>query len=198
MNKKILIGSIIAVIILTLVSFTSVVGYISVKSDSRIASPLFGIRANRAINNKQDAVTSDYIGKGKAINIILPKRIDNVNLMYKAIDSINKMNDRTFDRFLDLTCSRLSNKEGFTNKEIDEIVEQCRYIREYPDEVKSVVTVDNIRRDITSDYCLTLNNGAFPLMCFIMTALALIIMEIVMYIILFITHTSSLICTYSC
>ncbi len=40
MNKKILIGSIIAVVLLTLVSFTSVVGFQSVKSDSKIHSPL--------------------------------------------------------------------------------------------------------------------------------------------------------------
>jgi hypothetical protein len=42
MNKKILIDSIIAVEILVLVSFTSVVGYISVESDVKI-SPLFNI-----------------------------------------------------------------------------------------------------------------------------------------------------------
>ena len=156
MKKKIFIGSIIAVALLILVSFSSVVGYSSVKSDSRIASPLFGIRTNRAINKEQDAVTSDYIGKGKAINIPLPKRNDNVNLMYRMIDFISKANDRTFDRFLDLVCSRLSNEEGFTNKEIDEIIEQCRYIRQYPDEVESVVANDNTRKYATLNIIATI------------------------------------------
>ena len=172
MKKKILIGSIIAVVLLTLVSFTSAVGYSSVESDRKIISPLFGIRTKRAINNKQDAITSDYIGKGKAINILLPKRNDDVNLMYRMINFISKTNDKTFDR----------------------IDEQIRYVREYPDEVKNVVTVDNIGRDITSDFCATFNNGAFPLMCYIMTILELIIVDIIMYILDFLTHTSSLIC----
>ena len=194
MKKKILIGSIIAVVLLTLVSFTSAVGYSSVESDRKIISPLFGIRTKRAINNKQDAITSDYIGKGKAINILLPKRNDDVNLMYRMINFISKTNDKTFDRFLDLVCNSLSNEEVFDNEKIDEIDEQIRYVREYPDEVKNVVTVDNIGRDITSDFCATFNNGAFPLMCYIMTILELIIVDIIMYILDFLTHTSSLIC----
>jgi len=163
MNKKILIGSIIAVVILTLVSFSSVVGYNSVKSDSKIVSPLFSIR-----NNKGD-VSSDYIGKGKAINILLPKRNSNINSMYRMIDFISKANDRNFDRFLDLVSSRLSNEEDFTNKEIDEIVEQCRYIREYPDEVKSVVINDNIRNDYRAVEITFIDS--FPLFCFTICAI---------------------------
>ena len=52
MNKKILIGSIIAVTILIGVSFTSVVGYRSVASDVK-ASPLFNIRTSRAIDEEE-------------------------------------------------------------------------------------------------------------------------------------------------
>ena len=48
MNKKILIGSIIAVVILVLVSFTGVVGYQTTKSSTIArASPLFKVRTNR-------------------------------------------------------------------------------------------------------------------------------------------------------
>ena len=84
MKKKILIGSIIAVVILILVSFSSVVGFQSVKSDSKIESPLFGVRTNRAINDENNGVKSDYIGKGKEIKIHLPKRSNEV-ISFKKI-----------------------------------------------------------------------------------------------------------------
>ena len=64
MNKKILLGSIIAAVILVLVSFTSVVGYSSVKSTSGKASPLFSIRTSRAIDEETKDFTCDYVGKG--------------------------------------------------------------------------------------------------------------------------------------
>jgi len=81
MKKKILIVSIIAVLILLLVSFTSVVGYQSVKSDSKITSPLFKVRNNPKdllfqtildlANNKEQLRRMYVIGQ------ILSKRISN-------------------------------------------------------------------------------------------------------------------------
>ena len=53
MDKKILIGSIIAVAILVLVSFTGVVGYQTTKSSTiDVASPLFTVRSSRAIDKE--------------------------------------------------------------------------------------------------------------------------------------------------
>ena len=57
-NKKILLGSIIAVAVLIGVSFTSVVGYSSVKSNSAINSPLFNVRTNRAIDKERRIITT--------------------------------------------------------------------------------------------------------------------------------------------
>jgi len=73
MNKKILIGSIIAVAILILVSFTSVVGYRRVESNVK-DSPLFNIRSSRAVDKEGKDFTTDYVGKGEEINIPVPKR----------------------------------------------------------------------------------------------------------------------------
>ena len=54
MNKKILIGNIIAVAILVLVSFTGVIGYQTTKSSTIArASPLFAVRSNRAIDEER-------------------------------------------------------------------------------------------------------------------------------------------------
>ncbi len=57
MNKKILIGSIIAVAILILVSFTGVVGYQTTKSSTIAkASPLFTVRSSRAIDEESEDI----------------------------------------------------------------------------------------------------------------------------------------------
>ena len=135
MKKKILIGSIIAVVILTLVSFSSVVGYNSVKSDSKIASPLFGIRTNRAINNKQDAVTSDYIGKGKAINILLPKRNDRTVLLHKFIDSISKMDAKAFIGFLSNILNRINYNDRIRDENFIKIILPLQYLKNNPEDM---------------------------------------------------------------
>jgi len=71
-NKRILVGSIIAVVIFILMSFTSVVGFEKVESDSKIMSPLFGVRTNRAVNKDIPIIRGTFIGKGKEISISLP------------------------------------------------------------------------------------------------------------------------------
>jgi len=132
MNKKILIGSIIAVVLLTLVSFSSVVGYSSVKSDSKIVSPLFGIRTNRAIDKEQDAVTSDYIGKGKAINILLPRRNDKADLIEKFVNLIKGMDEKSFDRFVDLFINHLHSRDDIQGYDDEEIILSLNLIRDNP------------------------------------------------------------------
>ncbi|UCD13327.1 MAG: hypothetical protein JSW60_07155, partial [Thermoplasmatales archaeon] len=102
MNKKILIGSIIAVAVLIGVSFTSVVGYSNVKSNSIETSPLFTVRTKRAIDEESRDLIYDYVGKGEEIIIPLPKRKDRAVLQQKFIDIINSMDDTTFNRFLNI------------------------------------------------------------------------------------------------
>jgi hypothetical protein len=101
MNKKILIGSIIALCILVGVSFTSVVGYRSVASDVK-ASPLFNIRSSRAIDEESEDLSCDYLGSGNSINLLIPERDDKIELIQKAIESIRKMDDKTFKRFVEI------------------------------------------------------------------------------------------------
>ncbi|UCF12886.1 MAG: hypothetical protein JSW06_01180 [Thermoplasmatales archaeon] len=106
MNKKILIASIVASVVLIGVSFTSVVGFNSDKSTSAINSPLFGIRSQRATNRlAKRVVTSDYIGKRKTITISFPTKNSTLLLFQRVIDGISKMNDKIFAKFLDITIS---------------------------------------------------------------------------------------------
>ncbi|UCF12211.1 MAG: hypothetical protein JSW06_09240 [Thermoplasmatales archaeon] len=98
MKKKLIIGCIIAVVILVLVSFTGVVGYQTTKSNSVKVSPLFNIRTNRAIDEESKDLTCKYVGKGNTLPF--PERDDKTIMIQKAIDSISKMDDKTFDRFI--------------------------------------------------------------------------------------------------
>jgi len=127
MKKKILIGSIIAVVILTLVSFTSVVGYSSVKSDSKIASPLFSIK-----NNKGD-VSSNYLGKGKGTNLLIPRRDNPKQVLISVIKRISYMNDGNFN---DL-CKRIEfgniNRRDFSGVDKMELLNMIKIIKKYPD-----------------------------------------------------------------
>ena len=98
MKKKILIGSIIAVAILVLVSFTNVVGY-NTASSSIKDSPLFSIRTKRAINEESNGIAWDYVGKDKDITIPFPTFNSRNTLLQKVIDTISRMDDETFNRF---------------------------------------------------------------------------------------------------
>ncbi|UCF12212.1 MAG: hypothetical protein JSW06_09245 [Thermoplasmatales archaeon] len=99
MKKKILIGSIGAVIILVLVSFTGVVGYQTTKSSTIAkASPLFKVRTNRAIGEESKELTCDYFGKGSTLPF--PERNKKVIIVQRVIDRIRLMDDKTFERFI--------------------------------------------------------------------------------------------------
>ena len=75
-NKLLVGGSAIAVVVLVLASLSPVVGYNSVESSVK-DSPLFSIRTKRAIDEESHTFTSDYIGKGEEINILIPARNSN-------------------------------------------------------------------------------------------------------------------------
>ena len=75
MNKKILIISILAAIIVALAPLSSVVGTINVNSDTKKGSPLFAVRTQRSQDeeNAKNIITN-YLGKGEQLSILLPKR----------------------------------------------------------------------------------------------------------------------------
>jgi hypothetical protein len=86
MNKKILMGSILAVAILILVSFAGVVGY-QTTNQLTIAktSPLFTVRSSRAIDEDSKNLSCDYVGKGEECTIYLGKRPNFVYLNHYYI-----------------------------------------------------------------------------------------------------------------
>jgi hypothetical protein len=107
MDKKPLIGvSICAMILLVLGSLTNVVGYQSVKSTVN-DSPLFQTRTQRATNQQQNSITSQYLGMGKGILFQFPMRDNRTESLIKAIEYIGKMDDETYERFTERCIQRI-------------------------------------------------------------------------------------------
>jgi hypothetical protein len=129
MNKKILIGSIIAICIFVGVSFTSVVGYRSVDSDVKV-SPLFNIRSSRAIDEKSTGLSCEYVGMGEYINLLIPTRDDENNLFQNYIEKIQLMSDETFNRFVDLLIHRHQQNKDFKDVSDAEVITALYYLRE--------------------------------------------------------------------
>ena len=138
MNKKILFTGCIGVaVIIALVSFTTVVGFQSAKSTYAINSPLFGVRTSRAINEESKDLTCDYAGKGEESILSIPKRDSETSRIQKAIDSISKIDDETFDRLVDF----LINRQGKRIKEenIPEMINVLHQLKINPDEIKNYI-----------------------------------------------------------
>ncbi len=165
MRKKILIGSIIAVAILVLVSFTGVVGYQTTKSSTIArASPLFTVRSSRAIDEEINDFTCDYVGKGEDITISLPTYNSRNIRLQKVIDVISRMDDETFDRFIALVIFRLNQDDKIKDVDTQDIINVLHRLR--TDELKDYIIGGN-ENDFynTNDY--TFENwfpGCFLLM----------------------------------
>jgi hypothetical protein len=127
MKKKLIIGCIIAVVILVLVSFTGVVGYQTTKSTIARASPLFKVRTNRAIGEESNVLNCKYVGKG--ITLPFPERDDKTILNQKVVDSIRKMDDKTFERFIAYIIDSAKNDNKFNGVNPDRIREALNLIR---------------------------------------------------------------------
>ena len=78
MRKKVLVVSIFAAVLMVLLPISAVVGTNIVKSDVEkisIASPLFAVRTQRSLNKEEiKKINSNYLGKGKQLNILLPEK----------------------------------------------------------------------------------------------------------------------------
>ena len=137
MKEKILIGSILAVIILILVSFTGVVGYQTTKSSTIArASPLFNIRSSRAIDEESKNIACDYVGKGEGINIPLPTRDSKIILIRKFIDKIAMMDDKAFIWFLSSILNRINYNDRIRDENNIEIMLSLQYLKNNPEDMK--------------------------------------------------------------
>lgn len=137
MKTKLVVGSIIAVVILILLSFTSVVGFQSVKSDSKIASPLFRIR------NQKGEITSNYIRKGDTVGIYFPAEKSKIASVQGVIVKIRNMNDDENNKFIDYIHNNFYSKSIIEEREFNNLVILLEKIRNNPYEFMSNVQLDN-------------------------------------------------------
>jgi hypothetical protein len=128
-DKKPLIGlSICAVVLLVLGSLSNVVGYQSVKSTVN-DSPLFNVRTQRATNQQKNIIISQYLGIGKGNLLQFPIKDAKTEALKNAIEFINKMNDKTFHRFVEKIKTLISQKENTKDidfNDIENILHQLR------------------------------------------------------------------------
>lgn len=93
MNKKALIMSSLAVVLIVSASLSSVVGTIAVKSNDEkisIASPLFAVRAQRSLNKEETKkINSNYLGKGNTLNLLFLRKSSLQSYIDKALKIID-------------------------------------------------------------------------------------------------------------
>jgi len=135
MDKYPLIGvSIIAVVLLVLGSLTNVVGYQSVKSSGVNESPLYSVRTKRAISeNSKDTLISNYLGKGKENLLQFPPLDNKTESLNYIFESMKKMDDATFQRFLILIKQRLKETTSLNELQLHEINDGLTELREQAD-----------------------------------------------------------------
>ncbi|UCF12922.1 MAG: hypothetical protein JSW06_01360 [Thermoplasmatales archaeon] len=127
MNKKLIIGSIGAVVILVLMSFTGVVGYQTTSSTIAKASPLFKVRTNRAIGEESKILNAKYVGKGNTLPF--PKRDDKAIMVQNVIDSIRNMDDEILEKLIAYIINYARKDNRFDGINPDRIREVLYLIR---------------------------------------------------------------------
>jgi len=157
MNNKILLGSIIAVVILVLVSFTGVVGYQTTKSSTiGRASPLFSVRSKRAIDEESKDIACDYVGKGEESVLSIP-RLDTKRAL--LMDRISRMDDKSYNMLLAQTINYLTIRNQLKDKNIGKIITSIHHLRNNPEQIKEYLIIpsrENDNRNIVEwqDYTL--------------------------------------------
>lgn len=172
MNKKILIGSIGAAIIIILTSFSSAVGVKDTESAYGGNSPLYDTRLQSTVNSKGGvAITSEYLGKGETSNICVPEANGPQVPLQKIINKISKMNDNQFKGFLDSVIARLIAVKCIEQEDAPKVVNSLNYARSNPSILKGVSLEENEKEFGVSGFTFY---GAGPILCTIQIILGVL------------------------
>ena len=137
MKKRLLFLSVFAASIVILVSFTTVVGVETTKTNSKINSPLFKQRVNSMINKKSKDIQCNYIGKGSSISLFYSKKSFVVGLMDRAIKLIEskpEVIDKIFDKAKKIPyIMNILSQNGISEKDLTKYITQ---IKNNPDIIK--------------------------------------------------------------
>jgi hypothetical protein len=131
-KKPLIMVSLCAVVLLVLASLGNVVGYQSVKSTVN-DSPLFETRTQRATNQQQNTLTSQYIGMGRGTFLQFSIRDSQIEQLKKAIEIVSKMDDTTFARLTDLCIQRVRQDDSLKDTNPNEIKQMLQTLRTKPE-----------------------------------------------------------------
>jgi len=138
-DKKPLIGvTICAVILLVLGSLSNVVGYQSMKSTAVSDSPLFKTRTQRATNQQQNIISSQYIGKEKNSDFFSLARNETITFAVEEIKRIKAMTEATFALFVAYVVLQLHQHNKFGNIDEKTIVTGLYQLRQNPISLKEI------------------------------------------------------------
>ena len=132
MKKPLIVVSLCAVVLLVLGSLSNVVGYQSMKSTVN-DSPLFNVRTQRATNQQQNTLTSQYVGMGRGSYLQFPIWDSQTEQLKKAIELVSKMDDTTFARLTDLCIQRVRQDDSLKDTNPNEIKQMLQTLRTKPE-----------------------------------------------------------------
>jgi hypothetical protein len=150
-KKPLIVVSICAVVLLVLGSLSNVVGYQSVKSSTVNDSPIFQTRTQRATNQQQNIITSQYLGMGNGNLLQFPSRDNRTEQLKKAINIISKMDDKTFERFTELCIQRARQVNTLSDTNPNEITRVLNQLRTIPETITYSFTNRNYQNKTSSD-----------------------------------------------
>ena len=184
MDKYPLFGvSIIAVVLLVLGSLTNVVGYQSVKSTAVNDSPLFRTRTQRATNQQQNILTSQYLGKGNGNLLYFPMRDNRTELLKRAIEYISKMDDKAFAQFTALCIQKVKQDKTLNDANPNEITQILQLLRTKSETIKHILINENNQKITSFDFYTICHwiPGCIPILTPLLTFIWVIIAEIILF-----------------
>ena len=201
MDRKPLIGvSICVVVLLILGSLSNVVGRQSVKSTMVNDSPLFKTRTQRATNQQQNILTSQYLGMGKEILWQFPTRDNRTEQLKKTVDIICKMGDKTFAQFTELCIQKARQENILQDIGNYQIVQALLLLKTNPKAILNIFTNKN-NHPITSSEWFSLCQQIFWYDCFagnILFLIFAIVFSVCFIIALLISGPTSFTCISGC
>ena len=172
MNKKALIISSLAVVLIVSASLSSVVGTIAVKSNDEkisIASPLFTVRTQRSLNKEETKkINSNYLGKGNTLNLLFLRKSSlqsHIDKALKIIDARPQILNLVVDRIAKMPeIVKLLKENGLT---INEFKSQMHQLTDDPILLKEKIDESVLTSPIGDDPLPLGLSTSNPLGCFI-------------------------------
>jgi hypothetical protein len=99
-------------------------------------SPLFNTRINNVLKKDNKDFTCNYIGKSKTSVLFFPKRDKTIISFQRVVDGISKMDDLTFNIFVDKVVIRLCESKVLKEEDFLKVRELFNFIRNNPEDAK--------------------------------------------------------------